>query len=197
MTVELVFETHSFTVDNELGLATGWLDGELSERGKTLAGALGDRRRDDAVATVFCSDLHRAVQTAEIAFAGTGIPIRLDSRLRECNYGEWNGMPVARLEQERSGRVSTAFPGGESFLDVAERMGRFLTEVARDWAGRRILVIGHTATRWSIDYHLDGVPMYQLVDAPFEWQEGWLYRLPDGWQPATQDALSFGGPDEC
>jgi hypothetical protein len=30
--VAVVFETHSLTTDNEAGLATGWLDGQLSER---------------------------------------------------------------------------------------------------------------------------------------------------------------------
>jgi broad specificity phosphatase PhoE len=40
---------------------------------------------------VFTSDLARAVQTAEIAFAGSDLPIRRDQRLRECNYGRLNG----------------------------------------------------------------------------------------------------------
>ncbi|WP_206184869.1 hypothetical protein [Thermoactinospora rubra] len=41
----LIYETHSITVDNERGIATGWLPGELSPRGRELAGELGERRR--------------------------------------------------------------------------------------------------------------------------------------------------------
>ena len=37
MAIELVFETHSTTVDNEQGHATGWLPGQLSDRGRTQA----------------------------------------------------------------------------------------------------------------------------------------------------------------
>ena len=59
MAIELVFETHSITVDNELGKATGWLPGRLSDRGRTLAKRLGDRRADDGIAAVFTSDLAR------------------------------------------------------------------------------------------------------------------------------------------
>jgi len=92
--VELVYETHSLTVDNENWIATGWLDGELSERGREQARALGERRSDADV--VYASDLGRAVETAEIAFGATGIPVHFDSRLRECNYGELNGRPAAR-----------------------------------------------------------------------------------------------------
>lgn len=57
MSVEIVFETHSLTVDNETGIATGWRDGRLSGRGRALAVELGERRRDDGIAAVFTSDL--------------------------------------------------------------------------------------------------------------------------------------------
>ena len=95
MAVDIIFETHSTTTDNEAGVATGWLDGQLSEQGRRLATALGRRRRNDGIAVVFSSDLGRAVETVELAFGGSGIPIHLDARLRECNYGTWNGMPVS------------------------------------------------------------------------------------------------------
>jgi hypothetical protein len=44
--IEVVFETHSITEDNEQGRATGWLPGRLSPRGRELARELGLRRRD-------------------------------------------------------------------------------------------------------------------------------------------------------
>lgn len=115
LAVELVFETHSLTTDNEAGVATGWLDGELSERGRTLATELGRRRRNDGIAAVFVSDLGRAIKTVELAFGGSGIPVYLDARLRECDYGAWNGMPVSYLERERAQRLSRPFPDGESY----------------------------------------------------------------------------------
>jgi broad specificity phosphatase PhoE len=73
MAVELVYETHSISVDNERGIATGWLPGELSAEGRRLAYALGERRRNDGIDCVFTSDLRRAVETAEIAFEGSPI----------------------------------------------------------------------------------------------------------------------------
>jgi len=83
--VTIVYETHSISEDNERGVATGWLPGRLSDRGRVLARELGERRRNDGVKVVFTSDLARAVETAGLAFAGSGIPIRRDPRLRECN----------------------------------------------------------------------------------------------------------------
>jgi alpha-ribazole phosphatase/probable phosphoglycerate mutase len=178
MSVELVFETHSTSTDNETGVATGWLEGRLSEVGRRQATALGERRRADGISTVYTSDLARAVETAAIAFAGTTVPVRQDSRLRECDYGRLNGSPVACIEAERSGRVDEPFPGGESYRDVVTRMRAFLGDVARSHDGERVLVVGHSATRWALEHLLQDVPLEDLVVAPFDWREGWEYVVP-------------------
>jgi len=60
--IELVFETHSTTVDNEQGRATGWLPGQLSEQGRGQARRLGHRRVGDGITAVFSSDLARAAR---------------------------------------------------------------------------------------------------------------------------------------
>src|SRR5215472_176389 len=99
--VQVVYETHSTSTDNEAGIATGWGHGRLSERGRRHARELGERRRNDGIAAVFASDLQRAVETAQIAFAGSDITVYRDPSLRECDYGALNGMPVSRLAAER------------------------------------------------------------------------------------------------
>jgi broad specificity phosphatase PhoE len=173
--IELVFETHSLSTDNERGIATGWLDGKLSERGRELAAELGARRRGDRLAAVFTSDLGRAVETAEIAFADGGVPIYRDARLRECNYGDLNGLPGDLVAAEQADHIDAPFTGGESYAEAVERVRSFLYDLARAWDGSRVLVIGHAATRWSLDHLLRGVPLADLVGAPFDWQEGWEY----------------------
>ena len=124
--IEIVYETHSITTDNEAGIATGWLPGSLSEAGRAAARRLGERRRDDGIEVVFTSDLLRAVETADLAFAGSGLPVRRDARLRECNYGRLNGRPVAEIDAERLERIDRPFPDGESYRDVVERTRSFL-----------------------------------------------------------------------
>ena len=174
MPVEILFETHSISEDNERGVATGWLPGRLSERGRNLARELGARRRDDGLVAVFTSDLARAVETAAIAFEGSQLPIRADSRLRECDYGDLNGAPVERLAP-RSRFIATPFPAGESYRQVADRVRSFVGDLV-PFDGRRILVIGHSATRWALDHLLAGRALGELVDAPFDWRPGWRYR---------------------
>ena len=129
--IELVFETHSITEDNELGRATGWLPGRLSPRGRELARELGLRRRDDGIAAVFSSDLRRATESASLAFEGSAVPVLLDWRLRECDYGQRNGMPVAELHASRSDHLDRPYPGGESWRQAVARAARLLDAIER------------------------------------------------------------------
>jgi broad specificity phosphatase PhoE len=175
MGVTVVYETHTTTTDNELGIATGWLPGSLSEAGRREANELGERRRYDQIAAVVASDLRRAVETAEIAFRETKIPIFYDARLRECNYGAMNGMPVAQFAGKRLRHIATPFPGGESYREVVERTRSFLRDINPNYEDKRIVVIGHSANRWSLEHLVNGTALEDLVDAPFNWQPGWEY----------------------
>jgi alpha-ribazole phosphatase/probable phosphoglycerate mutase len=178
MTVSLVYETHSLTTDNEAGIATGWLPGELSKEGRRFAAELGVRRRADNLRAVFVSDLARAAETATIAFSGSNIPIHYDERLRECNYGDLNGCPVEVLRGERRNHILDPFPAGESYEDVVERTRDFLADVSRQFQGRRVLVISHSANKWALDVILLGARLEHLVDTDFGWREGWEYTVP-------------------
>jgi broad specificity phosphatase PhoE len=184
MSVRLVFETHSLSEDNEVGLASGWLPGRLSARGRELARELGERRAGDGLAAVFTSDLRRAVETVEVAFAGSPLPVLMDWRLRECDYGSLNGSPAACVHAERRRHLRNPYPGGESWAQAVERVGRFLGDLPTRWSDERVLVIGHVATRWAFDHLLSGASLEELVAAEFAWRPGWEYGL-DELQPRT------------
>jgi 2,3-bisphosphoglycerate-dependent phosphoglycerate mutase len=175
--IEIVFETHSWSEDNDRGIATGWNAGRLSDRGRELAVELGRRRRSEAIQTVFTSDLGRAVETTEVAFAGSAAVILHDWRLRECDYGDLNGAPAEVVHRDRRRYLDEAYPGGESWRQAVERASRFLADLPPRWIGKRILVIGHVATRWALDQAINGQPLDTLIDADFGWQEGWEYTL--------------------
>ena len=177
MSIEVVFETHATTEDNEAGRATGWLPGRLSAQGRAQARDLGRRRAGDGIAAVFCSDLARAAETASIAFGDAAVPVLYDWRLRECDYGERNGMPVADLHAHRPGHLDVPYPGGESWRQALARVGRFLNDLPLRWNGQRILVIGHVATRWGLDHFIRAIPLEDLAAEQFGWRPGWEYRL--------------------
>ena len=175
MSLEVVFETHSTSEDNETGLATGWLPGRLSAVGRAQARELGERRRGDGLSAVFTSDLARAVETGAVAFAGTRLPVFQDARLRECDYGELNG--TAEPLHDRAAYIDLPYPGGESWRQAVERVAGFLAELRRERDGERVLVIGHRATRFALQIVAEGRKLEDLVDPAFDWRPGWEYVL--------------------
>ena len=166
MTVEIIFEYHSTSVDNEAGIASGWRDVSLSDKGCEQAKELGERHFGEQIDAVFPSDLRRAVETAEIAFGGIA-PIHPDRRLREYDYGTMTGSPPEIIHAERPRRVDTPFPEGESLRDVADRIRSFLDDVARDWDGKRVVIIGHGATKLALDHLLGGMSLEDAASQTF------------------------------
>lgn len=189
MSLQLVYETHAITTDNEAGIATGWLPGTLSARGRETAVELGRRRREDGLAAIYVSDLARAIETVSVAFARSAIPVVTEARLRECNYGTLNGMPVSVLERERSLHVHDPWPGGESYVDVVQRTRQCLAELADQWRDSRILLVGHSANKWALDHLLLDRDLVDLLSADFQWQEGWEYLIPTGWPRTVQSSI--------
>jgi alpha-ribazole phosphatase/probable phosphoglycerate mutase len=175
VSVEVVFETHATSEDNEAGIATGWLPGRLSAAGREQARELGERRRDDGIAVVITSDLRRAVETAEVAFGGSALPIVPDARLRECNYGELNG--TAKPLEHRAAHIDLSYPGGESWRQAAERVAGFLEELRSDRNGERVLVIGHVAAWLALEVVAIGRELDEVMAEPFTWRPGWEYVL--------------------
>jgi 2,3-bisphosphoglycerate-dependent phosphoglycerate mutase len=173
----LIFETHSTSLDNERGLASGHFDVELSETGRAQAREVGERYRDVTIDAVFCSDLSRATETARLAFGTRGIPITTDARLRECDYGAWTRRPAAEIDAERLLRVDDPFPGGESYRQAVARVAAWLDGIGRSRHKGRIVVIGHRATWYAFEHLLRGRPLEKAMAAPWTWQPGWTYRL--------------------
>jgi 2,3-bisphosphoglycerate-dependent phosphoglycerate mutase len=85
---------------------------------------------------------------------------------------QWPSCRLAGAEH-----LDQPYPGGESWRQAVARVGRFLGDLPLRWDGRRILVIGHVATRWGLDHLIGGVPLEDLIEQDFAWQEGWEYRI--------------------
>jgi broad specificity phosphatase PhoE len=180
MTVEIIFEYHSTSTDNDAGVASGWTDPSLSPKGREQAKELGERRGGEQIDAVFPSDLRRAVETAEIAFPAA--PIHPDARLREYDYGTMTGSPPDVIHAERPRRVDTPFPEGESLRVVAARVQSFLEDLSPDWDGKRVVVIGHGATKLALDHLLNGMSLEVAAAQVFVWEPvppSYRYTLED------------------
>ena len=162
--ITIYFEAHATSLDNEAGIASGHNDVELSEAGRNQArGEKRQRYENVELDAVFTSDLRRAYDTAKIMFEGKDVPIFLDSRLRECDYGDLTKAPRPQLEAVRSQSISKPFPNGESLEQAMERMKSFLADLSNNYEGKTLVVIGHAATRFGLEHHINGISLKELL----------------------------------
>jgi broad specificity phosphatase PhoE len=175
--VTIFFEAHGTSVDNEANRSSGHYDAELSSLGKKQARELGSRYEGRELGAVFCSDLRRAYETADIAFAERSTPIIRDMRIRECNYGDFNHRPDDEVVPYRGEHIKDPFPNGESYEQTNARMKIFLDQLSRDYSGKTVLIIGHRATQYALECFINKKTLQEAIAAPWQWQPGWVYQL--------------------
>jgi broad specificity phosphatase PhoE len=178
MTVNITYFVHGTTTDNEKNLSSGWNDVDLSELGIQQSKGLRDQvnKKFDVI---FCSDLKRAIDSTNLAFEGIA-PIKSDSRLRECNYGDYNGQSSSIVEPMCE-KVTEKFPGGESYLDVKTRIEDFLNFLKENYDGKNVAIVAHKAPQLVLDVILKGKTFEEAFSEDWRkkkaWQPGWDYVL--------------------
>lgn len=172
----IIFESHSTSVDNELGIASGHLNSPLSEKGILQAQDLGTRYQDEAIEVVYCSDLIRSWETAKTAFVKKNIKIIEDSRLREWNYGKYNGALASEVEKLKKHYIHQPFPDGESLMMALNRMDGLLDTICDRMTFKKpVLIIGHRAVFYALEHRFNNCPLEELVARTWSWQPGLRY----------------------
>ncbi len=178
--MKITYFVHSITNDNEKGLATGWMQGELSNEGVKRAKFLAEDLKNQHFDAVFCSDLERAINSTDIFFAGK-FPKFVDWRLRECNYGNFDGRPAIEFKRDHEeDYIATPYPSGESYKDVEERMKSFLDDLKR-FNFEHVSIVAHQAPQLALDVILKNQTWQSAIQNDWrktkKWQPGWEYEL--------------------
>ena len=170
--VRLLLARHGQSVWNQVRKFQGANDVGLSDLGRAQAEALGRALRAGyRVAAAYVSPMCRALDTAEIALAGTGIPLVPIPELRELSLGEWEGCTVDEV-RARDGNPYRAWvrspldcppPGGEPLPDVCGRVLKAIDQIgASHRNGDDVLVVAHGGVISVYLCHLLGVSFNSL-----------------------------------
>lgn len=180
MTVNITYFVHGTTTDNEKNISSGWFDAELSPKGIQQSIALKDQIKKKHFDVVFCSDLKRAVDSAELTFKGI-VKIIPDKRLRECNYGDYNAQASEIVEPLQEQNITTPFPNGESYEDVKKRINEFLEDLKKNYDNTSVAIVAHKAPQLALDVLLGKKSWEQAFADDWRkrkaWQPGWEYTL--------------------
>jgi broad specificity phosphatase PhoE len=188
----LYYVRHGETDWNVEGRLQGSLDPPLNAVGRRQAAVCADILRDlierDGRGPADCayvvSPLQRARQTAEIMRAALGLApddYRVDPRLREIGFGEWEGLTFrevrARAPEMLAARERDKWefvpPGGESYAHVALRMREWYDALAGD-----TVVVAHGGTARALIGVLGVAPSARAPSIDIG--QGIVYRFADG-----------------
>lgn len=139
---------HGQTEENLKGTYYGALDCGLTDLGVSQAKILGERLKDIKFDKVYCSDLKRAEET--LKYINTIEEVVVDERLRERNFGVFEGKTFKEIEKEFAEECIAWNDdwkdfrpcGGESFRDSYLRVEAFM-ENLKEETGENILVCTH------------------------------------------------------
>lgn len=177
--VEITYFVHGTTVDNLNKKATGWLPGELSQKGIEQAKNLNKIIKDQYFDVVICSDLKRAIDSAKIDFEGRDIKIIQDSRIRECNYGDLDGKDNFLVDYSQ--HIYTPFPNGESLKDVEVRLKNFIEYLKQNFNNKKIALVSHKAPQLAFEVLTKNKTWEDALKTDWRltgnWQPGWEYII--------------------
>ena len=149
----LVLVRHGRTAANAGGLLLGRADPPLDDLGRAQAAALADVVT--GATRVVSSPLRRAQQTAELL----GLPVEVDERWVELDYGELDGRPITGVPPDlwRRWRADVGFtpPGGESLAALGQRVRAACADLAEEATGTDVVVVSHVspikaAVAWAL-----------------------------------------------
>ena len=147
----LIVARHGEATYDVIGVASndgGW----LSDLGRRQAAHLAESLADRRLAAIWCSDMSRAVQTAEIVAAVLEVPVRVRSDLREASVGDYDGQPEVEgglfepvFQRWLDGDLAASAPSAETGADVVRRVKAELESAADQFRGETVLVVSHGA----------------------------------------------------
>lgn len=148
---------HGETDWNQAGLLQGQTDIALNAQGLEQAREAAERLKEVPFDIAFCSPLIRAKRTAETIIGDRKINLTTDERLRELNFGPWEGVDIRTIKDAASQPFTNPgsyIPpeGAESFAQLYKRSGEFVDQVLLPLEGtyETVLVVAHGGVNRSI-----------------------------------------------
>jgi broad specificity phosphatase PhoE len=141
---------HGQTDWNGGGRLQGNIDTNLNEIGVNQARLAGKRLANQEIGLIYCSNLARAIQTAQLMNDFLQAPLTIVPELREISYGQWEGRLWEEIRRENPDfvqrwlldRTNLPVPGGESFQDVKNRLQSVIA-LLQNHASPSVAVVTH------------------------------------------------------
>ena len=121
----------------------------LDLKGELQVQRLTEQFKDVSLDAIYCSPLERALQTAEPLARQARLEVTASAALNEIDFGDWTGKTFDELSSDdvwrrfNTRRSVTTIPGGESFLEVQNRIVKELSTIASRHRDARVAIVTH------------------------------------------------------
>lgn len=142
----LYFTRHGQTIWNVENKICGATDIALTKLGHQQAIELGEeiKKQNLLIDEILYSPLIRASETARHISEITGIPMRMEPRLKEQNFGRYESTPRNGEEfSEMKSHFIDHFGGGETMLHLAQRIYNLLDDIKAQADDKTFLLVAH------------------------------------------------------
>lgn len=162
--MRLILLRHGQTEWNKLHRYQGHTDICLNDLGREQAERVADYLCEhENIETIYCSDLSRARETAEIIARRLQLPVITDMCWREICFGNWEGLTYNEVYEQYpreyhdwfNNTLEMQVPGGESFAELLDRALPGMEEIAAQHQGT-VLVVSHGGLIKTLVTHLKG-----------------------------------------
>ncbi len=154
--ITLYLVRHGEAESNALGILSSYPEipgrtvRHLTSRGIQEVQEMAESLRDERIDAIIASPMTRTVETATIVSEITGVSVLQDIRLRETDFGQYNVGPAAKffkVYSEPEKRLMTdGSDGVESFESTRARVTNFLQDIAKEFAGKKVMLVSHGDT---------------------------------------------------
>ncbi len=149
-----------------------WPDGNppytLTELGKSQIQEKTLQLKDKNIDLIFSSDILRTKQTAEIVAQELGLEPKFDQRLRDTNWGVFQGKSMeqawAFYNHNMEKKFTIAPSEGESWYDVKTRVIDLLKEIEEKYSQKNILIVSHGDPLWLLEDWINGLNQEQSLE---------------------------------
>lgn len=158
--MEVLLIRHGQTEWNVLKKVQGKADVELNEKGIEQATSIKTYLNNQRIDLILCSPLTRAIQTAKIINKERNIPILIDERLSERDFGEFEGMRNTEFNYEAfwSYKKNIQYQKAENIREFFQRIYGFLNDIHLKYKDKRILLVTHGGTSIPVYCYFSGIP---------------------------------------
>jgi len=138
---------HGETEHNRDNIVSGISDSILTETGKLQSKKLAEYFSNETIDAIYTSPSSRALETAQDIAKKKHLQVNCDERLREINFGDWEGKNWDFVSQNipnwKEIRHEYRSPNGETQQEVSDRVFAFLREIKKKHKEENIIIIGH------------------------------------------------------